>query len=316
MERQFKHRKTGELAYYKDGVFKQGRFCVEIGVEPSSEVWEEVIERDYEILSFVSVQGDISFKRKNGLFLNSSQIENTGEYEENSHTYPYWKIHSVKRFSDGEVFTLGDKVIADFLSNGIQHISKFELEDGKLSVQLLKENNPHFVSYVKLDKLKRVEVIGKDFYDNDILKYSLLYIVSDTLDLYNTDLATKENIKGVRCFVSKELAEKYIEKNKPLFTTLDNVELKHGDKFYVVDAKFFKIFEAEAGVTFKTEKWIKNSYSDKKLAEEYILLNKPVLSLEDLLSVWSTDNLYYVYKESPMFQNFKKLAESKIKGDE
>lgn len=51
MMRQFKHKKTGDIAYYKDGVFKQGVFCMEIGVEPSSEVWEEVVQRGFEILS-------------------------------------------------------------------------------------------------------------------------------------------------------------------------------------------------------------------------------------------------------------------------
>ena len=38
----FKHRKTGEIATYKDGCFKQGSCVVEIGVEPSSEFWEEL----------------------------------------------------------------------------------------------------------------------------------------------------------------------------------------------------------------------------------------------------------------------------------
>ena len=42
MERIFKHKKTGETATYKDEIFKQGRFTVEIGVEPSSEFWERV----------------------------------------------------------------------------------------------------------------------------------------------------------------------------------------------------------------------------------------------------------------------------------
>ena len=101
-----------------------------------------------------------------------------------------------------------------------------------------------------------------------------------------------------------------------MFTTLDNVELKYGDKFYVVDTKFFKIFEAEAGITFKTEKWIKNSYFDKKLAEEWIVMNKPVLSLKDLLDNWVgnvsiTDKDHY--RRSPMFNSFKKVAENKIK---
>ena len=40
----FRHRKTGEVATYKDGVLKSSGFCVEIGVEPSKEFWEEVKE--------------------------------------------------------------------------------------------------------------------------------------------------------------------------------------------------------------------------------------------------------------------------------
>lgn len=42
MEAKFKHKVTGEIGYYKDGIFKQGNCCVEIGVPPSSEFWEEV----------------------------------------------------------------------------------------------------------------------------------------------------------------------------------------------------------------------------------------------------------------------------------
>jgi len=43
MEKVYKHKKTGQIAYYKDGVFKQNNFAVEIGVEPSSEFWNEVL---------------------------------------------------------------------------------------------------------------------------------------------------------------------------------------------------------------------------------------------------------------------------------
>jgi len=42
--KKFKHLKTGEIAIYQDGVLKSSGFCVEIGVEPSSEFWEEIIE--------------------------------------------------------------------------------------------------------------------------------------------------------------------------------------------------------------------------------------------------------------------------------
>lgn len=43
MERVFKHRKTGEIAYYKDGILKSGNCCIEIGVEPSRDVWAEAL---------------------------------------------------------------------------------------------------------------------------------------------------------------------------------------------------------------------------------------------------------------------------------
>jgi len=44
MEKKFKHRKTGEIITYKDGVIKSGTFVLDMGCEPSSEYWEEIIE--------------------------------------------------------------------------------------------------------------------------------------------------------------------------------------------------------------------------------------------------------------------------------
>ena len=48
MEKTYRHRKSGELAYYKDGIFKQGNYSVEIGVEPSSEFWERAFKTEEE----------------------------------------------------------------------------------------------------------------------------------------------------------------------------------------------------------------------------------------------------------------------------
>ena len=264
MERTFKHKKTGELAFYKDGIFKQGRFTVEIGVEPSSEFWEKVISKNYEILSFYTPESDsILDKKSNGLF---SYGSGSGYYSEEdllsgdrdrmdlkgNDLFDY-VIYSVKRLTDGQVFSLGDKA-KDSRYGFVGTIDKFKINGGSVYVSS-KEN-----------------VWGQDL--SNLIKY---------------------------------------EEPKVLFTTLDNVELKHGDKFYVVDTKFFKIFEAEAGITFKTEKWIKNSYFDRKLAEEWIVMNKPVLSLNDLLDNWCDNHSISTYKYSTLFQNFKKVAENKIK---
>ena len=48
MEKIFKNRKSGELAYYRDGIFKQNNCSVEIGVEPSSEFWERAFKTEEE----------------------------------------------------------------------------------------------------------------------------------------------------------------------------------------------------------------------------------------------------------------------------
>lgn len=52
MEKVFKHRKTGEIAYYKDGILKSGNCSIEIGREPSSDIWEK---------SFITEDGEIKF---------------------------------------------------------------------------------------------------------------------------------------------------------------------------------------------------------------------------------------------------------------
>jgi len=45
--------------------------------------------------------------------------------------------------------------------------------------------------------------------------------------------------------------------------------------------------------------------------EEEKLFNEPILSLDDLLSVWCSDNDIEIYKESPLFKSFENLAKSK-----
>ena len=47
MEKVYKHKNTGEIITYKDGIIKSGNCSIETGVEPSSEFWTELT---YEIV--------------------------------------------------------------------------------------------------------------------------------------------------------------------------------------------------------------------------------------------------------------------------
>lgn len=42
MERIFKHKESGEIAYFKDGLFKRSNIVIDLAELPSSEYWEEV----------------------------------------------------------------------------------------------------------------------------------------------------------------------------------------------------------------------------------------------------------------------------------
>lgn len=111
----------------------------------------------------------------------------------------------------------------------------------------------------------------------------------------------------------KHLQLKFLQKVKKqvLFTTEDGVELFVGDTFYVVMEDYvYRHTSNESDIG----KWVGvRKFSTNDLAKNYLLINKPLLSLEDLLSVWSDyrpDTNYY--KEAPLFKKFEALAKSKL----
>jgi hypothetical protein len=223
MEKTYRHRKTGELAYYKDGVFKQGGYSIEIGVEPSSEFWTE-----------------LSYKVLETKVYNCQGISN-GTYTE---------ITSIKRLSDGEVFSIGDKInFRGLYGNSSEHkydtIKGFDLkQDGSLGI--LYHNG--LVGLNKIEKYKESILTTED--NEELFGGENIYGVTDDFKLCYTSIATKENVQRCRVFAKRENAE------------------------------------------------------------EYILMNKPLLSLNDILSVWGDGA--ELFKESPLFKNFKDLAKTKL----
>lgn len=201
MEKIFKNRKSGELAYYKDGIFKQGNCSVEIGVEPSSEFWER---------AFKTEDGEIKFEKDNVA----------------------WYINDSYRC----MLTL------------------------------------HEAHYKILDE------------EGDVYKI----------------------------FSSEEKAKEYEERHKtPILTTEDGINIFQGDSYYYVNKNnFFIDFVVSADKKFDSKKEDMLDFKHKENAEEYILMNKPILSLNNLLSVWGSD--VEMYKESILFQNFKNLAKTKL----
>jgi hypothetical protein len=202
------------------------------------EFWEEVIEKDYEILE-LSLQRSIKHQIV-------SALENSEDYTISLLSCNGNKIHSVKRLSDGEIFTIGDKC---------SPIGKYR--DNVHSITKIWFCNP---GYLRLSS-------------------------------NNYTLGIKD-----------------IQKVKiPLFTSEDGIDIFEGDKFYTVDSNF------EIQSTFGGEDEVDNAWSSKEKAEEYILLNKPVLSLKDVASIYPGINKSHPDKPSSQSERLKDLVKSKIK---
>jgi len=102
-----------------------------------------------------------------------------------------------------------------------------------------------------------------------------------TINNYNTTLdCNGYNIIGNNTNLNVFIKDAKKFKN-PLFTTEDGVDIFEGDKFYTIDSNF------EIQSTFGGEDEVSNAWSSKEKAEEYILYNKPVLSLENVLDIWT-----------------------------
>lgn len=112
--------KAGEIFTY-DGYkyYMAENYCSEgtkgkwppLYVENNPSFFKEVIEKEWEIVAYHKTSYGrhcITTKRKNGLFLNDDDTAKDGQYSEP--LWGNWRIHSVKRLSDSEVFSVGDEV--------------------------------------------------------------------------------------------------------------------------------------------------------------------------------------------------------------
>lgn len=213
------------------------------------EFWEEIIEKDYEILSFkadcsgitlLELHDDQKYAYKKG-----SNYQNKGFLTENQCLKDsYYSIYSVKRLSDGEIFTIGDNLDRECI--------KYNLDRNQNKISLIKivTNPPSQVIANITDK----------FQTKDLLMFSTLG--------HNTNL-------NVLLKDAKKL-------KTPLFITEDSVDIFEGDCFIGID-KYWNVYNCNTSsqvVKNNAENWI--YYSTKEKAEEYIIMNKPCLNIREL----------------------------------
>lgn len=254
MERKFKHKLTNKVIKIggKTGLSCQtiiGNSTLILGDIIKGDDWEEVIEKDYKILSLWN-QGSEYPKLPDGNFGSRCCQISTSVMDQ----YPIYKI---KRLSDGEIFTIGD-------------------------------------------------IINYNKSDNKLFK-------NCTIKNFTTEKCGEIKIWATSVMGYFEL--EYIEKIKqPLFTTENGVDIFEGDIYYIVE-----IFRNYNLITRKcTAKDLKVNgqlnFSTKTKAEEYVLMNKPCLSLNDIIENISKATKIKNVKNTNMIKSLKELVNTKING--
>lgn len=184
---------------------------------------EETKPKDYEILSY-SYKNRIYTKNNLGEFLTGfdAPVHLLILHPENM-----TEIHSVKRLSDDEIFSVGDKIGWGYAYNFETIIKGFEIEDRELVIiwDCDKSTNlkVNFKDALKLHK-KAEEVLfttedGKEIYEGDkvsLLSTSRWHIVQNVSAPINPFYG--DNNEGFKYFSTVEKADEWILENKPLLS--------------------------------------------------------------------------------------------------
>ena len=266
-------------------------------IEYHSEFWEKVVEKDYEILC-------IKHKENKCFYRNSIDLRNLNFYD----------IHSVKRLSDGKVFNIGEN--ATTALNNYGPITAFEINCNRMYIRTNGSSKGTFSCNIK-----------------DLKVFKKLFTTEDGVDIFEGDLyhaVTKKNnkmlinlnaekeapnfppiwsMKDFICFSYRKKAQEYIDNHEILFSTADGVDIFEGDKYHSVI-----LYNLQYKGWFKAQKINKSKYTDakscivfstKKEAKQYILMNKPCLSLKDVGNIISFESYY--------LKEIKLLVKKKLK---
>lgn len=244
------------------------------------EFWQEVIEekKEYEILSLLfqdriyrvsnlTYKNDKNVEEYKYLYQNSPNIFCTLSCLEPNNFADKVTIHSIKRLSDGEIFSVGDKI-----------------DGGCGKNQEIIQITTDWIYYRSNDKNKKIYT-----YKLSEIKKSKtpLFKTEDGVDIYEGDKCCRVNVDIVEYSDIDELWK--------CFESEFNCEKKQ------LTNNFYK---------FETQKY----FSTREKAEEYILMNKPCLSIKDVQSIYvSAEKDYYKSSKSETYyQKLEKLVKSKM----
>ncbi len=290
----YKNKQTGEVVVcypsYEICHSSTEDFSIPKRFVENSRDWEQVIEKDYEILEVKIADGTI-ITYENGICTKRTDkcsVDQTLSLEQILRTNHIKYIHSVKRLSDGEIFTVGDCFDVGLGSRVLESI--WLDNDGVLGLNHEKgriTNTKGTGVFSKAKKISPTLFVTED--GVSITKDSKSYC---HVDLRTYAISESNNPipgisgnmigKGFVYFSTKEAAQKYIDSKKVLIRTQDGVDLFEGDRI------FFLSKDMSISDSFLINRYIKFNqdgnyyFSSQSKLEYFECMNKKILSLHDL----------------------------------
>lgn len=215
-------------------IAKEGKFDTFLAYQKEMEATSS--RKEYEILSFY-LSERVFIKYEDDLFRCDAYTGKGDEWSESyllNHEKGY-KIRSIKRLSDGEVFTVGDKITYNTIKEGSWEggdwceIEKYSLNNGGIFI------NSHYLGSPEIkinDWVKAREVLfttedGKEVFEGQ----RVWYVNNDfNIDFYDFNkMSGKDDLKHYpemyKYLSTKEAAEEYVLMNKPLLSVKDITDL-------------------------------------------------------------------------------------------
>ena len=269
-------------------------YSIHCNIEKFPAYWEEIKEKEYEILTLIA-NGKHPSRIKGYI----STFNNKNNYDFYKH---YWDINSIIRLSDREIFTVGDNV---------EH--KDDNDKGVITKIKILENPPF--DTIVIEYKGEYKGVKAFIFSNSIgvLKHSKppLFISEDNVPIYEGDeywwlhLPLTGNIYSGNAgcvqandtlrFSTKKAAEDYIAKNKVLFVTEDGVNAYSTSEIWCVNIDSWRLngtADLKNNMAQHPNVPHYRYLSTKEKAQEYIDKNKPMYSKNQIKDAWNESREY------------------------
>ena len=316
-------------------------------IENQSEFWQEITKPEYTILSFIKRNTLYKVCEDGNLLWDTPEYKNITKNPGATHWSKAiengYSIHSVRRESDSEIFTIGDTITWGAIDGFECKITGFKIENcgyGKLHIITTHLNQPNchvYLDHYNLHKVKPKEweiiafrniksqqlwkdcgasICGKNGYWYTLFRLSekkhfeelikdfefeihsikrlsdgVKFKIGDKVDRLLTykdgeEILSFEMRNNNLCVNTTHGSSNHItsiqHRKQLLFITEDGVEVFEGDEFYFVGADWNYFLYSTKQELYSFYKDSLKVFSTKEKAEEYILMNKPCLSIKDL----------------------------------